>query len=220
MISLSYVAFIDILGFSEMVTADCDSADPGSKFLPRLKKTIHKALAEAKDVNADINQFSDSIIVSAPFSPKRESLEEFVLLSGKLQSLLFLHGVICRGEIAHGRHYHDETILFSRALIDAYAIESSVSRNPRIVVSRETTSLVLVDQALPKLLVHDEDGEIFVDYFSLLQEDEVRNGLTLREHDLRSKSAGIRSKISWLFKYANFTFPGIILPNEISMRRV
>lgn len=220
MIGLSFVAFLDILGFSQMVISDCESANPGEKFLLKLKSAIHEALSQATEADAKIVQFSDSIVVSSLFKPCPQTFISFCNFVNNLQSVLFQNDILCRGGVCHGRHFHDETILFSQTLIDSYKIESSIAINPRVVLSRETIDLIFPNgpKNLPVLL--DSDGNYFLDYFSNLDSLKISSCLQNHEPILRSEESSAKSKIAWLFRYANFHDPSFNVPDSICLRRI
>ncbi|NYT40937.1 hypothetical protein HZY97_09240 [Sphingomonas sp. R-74633] len=218
MISFSFVGFIDILGFSDLVIRDCESAAPGEMHLPSLKSAIHAALAIAEAAEARISQFSDSIVVAAPFYPEAGKLEQFLVLSKELQANLFKAGILCRGGVSHGRHFHDETILFSQGLIEAYQLESAVARNPRIIISLDTLDLIYPSGKISDILLLDDDGLPFIDFASGISEAELNDIMLKFRPMLKTENASIRSKIAWLFRYINFCFPAIDLPEEIQMR--
>lgn len=219
MIGLSFVAFVDILGFGEMVIADCESAIPGNKYLPSLRSAIHTALSHATSVDAKITQFSDSIVVSSPFSVNCSEFENFLELVRALQGLLFSAGILCRGGVSHGRHFHDETLLFSQGLIEAYRLESQVANDPRIVVSFETLDLLYPNGANHSVIMRDADNEPFLDYLSVLNSDEVESVIETMRPRLDTSSARVRSKTAWLIRYAHFCHPKIKMPDTITLRR-
>lgn len=218
MIGLSYVAFIDILGFTEMVIRDCESANPGSIYLPRLKSAIHRALADADTVNAKIVQFSDSIIVSSDFKPDVETFADFVSLVASLQRILFENGILCRGGVSHGRHFSDETLVFSQALIDAYRLETATAKSPRIVVSKDTVALLYRERVTCDLLLLDEDGEFFIDFMTPIGFDCAQLVLSGLLAELSKQSASVRSKVSWLCKYAHFLWPQFQMPENMQFQ--
>lgn len=219
MIGLSFVAFVDILGFGEMVVADCESATPGELYLPKLKSAIHEALAHAQSVDAKISQFSDSIVVSSPFKADPEAFSEFLSLVRGFQSLLYKNGMLCRGGVSHGRHFHDETLLFSQALIEAYKLESQIARDPRIIISPETISLLFPSDIDLEGVLRYSDGQFFIDYLQNLDLETIQSIMHTHRPMLNSSNSNVRAKIAWLFKYANFSFPDFPIPDEISIRK-
>ena len=200
---LSYVAFIDVLGFAEMVRSDFGS--PGEyPFLERMKSAL-SAVVEQAGVQARAIQFSDSIVISEPFSPDPEVLSGFLQLCAQLQRTLFERGVLIRGGVAHGRHHHDGSFLFSQALIEAYQIENTRARYPRIVVSTET--MELIEGILPGLLIDSDDAH-FIDFVQGLEMDRAQ---TAYEECLRLSGQGtsVQEKREWLARYLHHKYPHI-----------
>jgi hypothetical protein len=220
LIGLSFVAFIDILGFGQMVVTDCESAKPGEKYLPALKSAIHTVLAAAETVSARITQFSDSIVISLPFSTDPNVFASFLSLCADLQRILFRAEILCRGGVSHGRHFHDETILFSQGLIDAYALESQKARDPRVLVSKETLDLIFSNNGLPESLIKDSDDQYFLDYMSGIELGDLQPIMERYRPQLASGSVSVRSKLAWLFRYAHFSHAEIQIPEELAMRRM
>jgi hypothetical protein len=138
---IHFVAFLDILGFSNMVKFDFESSSQYKTYLNKLFQ-IYNYTSKLHDSNLDLNvmQFSDSIVLSVPFS--KEFFSSFISVIAKYQYDLFCEGILCRGGIAYGKHFFQEGFLFSNGLIDAYKIESETAKHPRIVVSTDLIELI------------------------------------------------------------------------------
>jgi hypothetical protein len=218
LIGLSFVAFVDILGFGDMVLRDCESATPGEIHLPNLKAAIHSSLGSAEAVEARITQFSDSIVIASPFYAQQDKLLAFLSLVADLQRSLFDRDILCRGGVSHGRHFHDDILLFSQGLIEAYRLESHVAQDPRIVVSTETIDLLFPDGIKENVVLLDADGVSFLNFLRESSREEIEERLASFRHNLTSENSRIRGKTAWVFRYANHLYPEIILPAEITMR--
>lgn len=204
----SFVAFLDILGFSSMVTHDCEVKEGDEKFLPLLYEVaIFISEIRAQNPKYRFIQFSDSIVVSCAFG--KDHLVDFVDLLAKIQWELFSRGILTRGGLAYGKHFHKEDFVFSLGLIDAYKIERDLSIFPRIVISENVLDLVYPiksDLKDIKILI-EHDSEYFVDYFSLLPDNqnllEILNRISQKM--LKSqKTTSVRGKLDWLFSYMHF----------------
>ena len=183
-----YVAFIDILGFSELV--DRSERDP--EVFDHLLRVLARTSAEhtyrgpiilgASDPyrrslqlrNLRASAFSDSIVISASADRGSGMLRFFHKVSEVCLALIRM-GVLTRGGIAVGNIFQNESVVFGPAMIEAYVLESRVARVPRIVVSPEFVEHFTADypaffqQLLgPSLeyLVRDEDGKVYLDYLS------------------------------------------------------
>lgn len=153
------VAFIDILGFKEIVKK--------SERSPRLLNTIYQSLSFLKkrelpdkwnlqlvEIEEDAQKrglfdfdiadrtyssaFSDSIVVSVLVNEKNinESLSTLLANLAFVGSKFIMDGILIRGGITIGKIIHNETgIVFGQGLIDAYHLESRAAKYPRIIIS-------------------------------------------------------------------------------------
>lgn len=158
------VAFIDILGFKEIVRK--------SERSPRLLKTIYDSLGFLKKrelpekwnlqlveieedaqkrgfIDYDISDrtyssaFSDSIVVSVIIDDKNihTSLSTLLANLSFVGSKFIIDGILIRGGITIGKIIHTETgIVFGQGLIDAYNLETRSAKYPRIILSDKLIS--------------------------------------------------------------------------------
>lgn len=123
-----YVAFCDVLGFSNAVE---DNFELTIEVYHEFKKTILNwpLAAEAKT-----NIYSDSIIVVA------DSLVPVVQTVQALNWAALLHNWLIRGGIAHGKHWYEKdgenVFVVSEALVKAVRIEKSI-KIPAVVISND-----------------------------------------------------------------------------------
>jgi hypothetical protein len=202
-----YVAFLDVLGFKEMVQADM--IGDNHQYLSKLFR-CHQSAATIfqDDPNCLITQFSDSIVVSKPYDAA--SFMWFATRVADYQRLLLDEELLCRGGIAVDKHFSNGSFTFSAGLIEAYSVESKTARYPRVVISPEVMDLVYPEKnPLPSFLVEEDDGLLFIDYI----------GLTLRKRPkklaasvtnvvtklLGSDEPSVREKGLWLASYSDAT---------------
>jgi hypothetical protein len=209
-----FVAFIDILGFSEMVRADCESSDP-----PRYLQLLHDSHLRAiglfgRDLEGGLMQFSDSIIFSKPFDFGQLAI--FIDAVSSWQKSLLLDGLLCRGGVTFGKHFVKDKFLFSKAMIDAYVLETSQARFPRIVVSNDLIELASAEIPISSLnLCKGDDGAIFVDYLRYTTDAEKETlakaviGVTSGAEKL---SSSVQEKLRWLTRYADHTLGTTLSP--------
>ncbi|MFM0240281.1 hypothetical protein [Paraburkholderia phytofirmans] len=123
------VAFIDILGFKELILRDRESE-------------VFAALKLAKESEAGqfhnapkmrLTAFSDSIVISDEVGDGFGYVRLLHFTSYLVWQLLEM-GVLTRGGIGHGRLHHENGIVFGPALIEAYELESKQAIYPRILV--------------------------------------------------------------------------------------
>lgn len=200
-----FVAFLDVLGFSDMVEADLlgDKQDN----LTKLFRCHQSAAVVFRDnVSCSIIQFSDSIVIAMPYDASK--FEWFASRVGDYQRLLLDEKLLCRGGIAVNKHFSNGSFTFSAGLIEAYRVESQSARYPRVVVSPDVISLVYPDSdAIPSFLIREDDGLMFVDYLGLTRNKRRKhlgNAITDVIKSLSgSASASVREKAHWLAHYSD-----------------
>lgn len=203
------VAFIDILGFSQMVKLDATSDQ--SNFLTIFKDAIGEVRQTfGENDSLDVKMFSDSIVVGAPMTP--DNLKRVLEACIDLQRRFLRRNVLVRGGISLGKHYSDEQVTFSAALVAAYEIESKLARFPRIVVDKNLldyfenhpgTGEDLKANAL-SLMKRDRDGACFTHF--LRHEDFEDSTAKLREMLAPQRSAEdtVLEKLRWLHDYHSY----------------
>lgn len=200
-----FVAFLDVLGFSQMVAAEL--VDQGQGYLAKLFRCHQSAAVIFRDdVNCQIIQFSDSIVVAMPYDGAR--FKWFASRVADYQRLLLDEGLLCRGGIAIDNHFSNGSFTFSAGLIRAYEIESKAARYPRVVVSPDVLDLVYPNRNTdPSFLIKEDDGLLFVDYLGLTR----RKRPTLLQNAVRDLVArlsthgnpSVREKGHWLAAYSD-----------------
>ena len=134
-----YIAFLDVMGFSNMVLME------SAQFIHEIFSGIRMSkklvtLARVGDVREKtrVYFFSDSIVCAIPASEEKafESITSNCML---IQHALWERcPVWVRGAIVRGRLYCGNGEVFGPALIDAYRQEEKLARYPRIVMTGET----------------------------------------------------------------------------------
>lgn len=201
------VAFIDILGFKEMVRHDSEVPDGQQKFI-NILYTLHLQTKEIKDSNPEIQvfQFSDSVVISMPYSASK--FIDFCEIISNYQYRLFLSGILCRGGISYGKHFSSDSFIFSTGMIHAYLIESKEAITPRVVISKDLIDLVFPENNIKKnVILKESDSLHFINYFINKDQEETHTALkSIIPSDLHP-NASIRQKQIWLIDYFNFCFP-------------
>jgi hypothetical protein len=200
-----FVAFLDLLGFKEMVEADLRAAHQDN--LAKLFRCHQSAGVVFRDkVNCSVIQFSDSIVISMPYSAGE--FEWFVSRVADYQRLLLDEHLLCRGGIAVNKHFSNGSFTFSAGLIEAYRVESKVARYPRVVVSPDVLDLVFPNMSnTPRHLIMEDDGLYFVDYIGLTKRKRPRQmEITLQsvvKNLSANKNPSVREKGLWLAAYSD-----------------
>ena len=132
-----YVAFIDILGFSETVKR--------SKTDPRLYDALVRVLSDIQareaiegeeEADFQFQSFSDSIVLSSATGAK--GLAYLLAAIHRLALDLMQEALLIRGGIAKGKLYHKKGVMFGPAFIEAYRTEQTIAKYPRVVLSKQT----------------------------------------------------------------------------------
>jgi hypothetical protein len=208
--SLDYglVAFIDVLGFSSMVEGD--SKDKTPKYLPIFLEVFEEITESAAGSECEVKMFSDSIIVETELAPSK--VAALIEVSRSMQELFLKRNILVRGGIAFGKHFSNERVTFSQALINAYHLESKVAKFPRIVISDDVLNFAWhhIDTSeetkdkIRSLVFRDRDNSAFVHYLisDTLQESRplIRNCI---EQNISSGEA-VLEKMRWLMDYFNY----------------
>jgi hypothetical protein len=171
-----YCAFIDILGFTELI-ADIGRGRVGFEVVRDVLHEIHEPRNFEAAGFADFRAttISDAIALSTSLSVAGlavliDTVSSLAL--GALEAGYFVRGGLCRGFL-----YHDKDTVFGEALISAYRLESNVARYPRIMVTKQVYDDALGSNVRPYFLTHlsqAEDGPYFVDVL-----EDIRSGLAI-----------------------------------------
>jgi len=152
---LRYVAFMDLLGFSEMVRA-AEVNGSIRRTLMNIAYTLkNQPIEGSPEADLRFNQFSDCIVISAARST--EGLREVILACQYLARRMLESDVLMRGGIVRGSLLHTEDAMYGLGLVEAVKLDTSGSP-PRISLSKE----VHQDQQLANKELND--WIVFDDY--------------------------------------------------------
>ena len=162
------IAFIDILGFKDMVENNIDYVILALRYIKMFRDSFYRLPSHmgnpdwtevASEPDEDTygyenlpkaTMFSDSIVISKEID-EYFSFSDFINFIAQLQFELLREGILLRGGIDIGKVYHDEAFIFGKGLISAYLLENEISKYPRITISK---------RALEKInLLNDEKFE-------------------------------------------------------------
>jgi hypothetical protein len=144
------IAFIDILGFSQMVATSelsTDSVNRIYKTLTQMDKYTGSFLenaildVETKIVDPQFTVFSDSIVVSC--SDIETNYELFFNYLATLSYTMIESGILIRGGVTLGPVIHEKRLLFGSGMINAYKLESKLAIYPRIIIDDKLVETVL-----------------------------------------------------------------------------
>ena len=160
------VAFIDILGFKELLRR---LAHGDEALLEDIKDSLQGLRAFGRVAEElsfpyrfpawQATAFSDNIVLSD--EPTSLGVGRVVESTLMIASMLLERGILSRGGIVIGPLFHEEGIVFGLGLVEAYELEKSVAVYPRIVVSDAAAEKF--EAQLSRRLVRDSDGCWYVD---------------------------------------------------------
>lgn len=157
----SYVAFIDVLGFKNMVTRNIDDVILALRYIKLFRDSFYSLPSRAgtpadhllnlsmseEEYEAELpkaTMFSDSIVISQDIN-NLSSFSDFIEFIALMQFELLREGILIRGGIDIGELYHDDSFVFGEGLVSAYSLESKTAIYPRIVVSQKAIERVNSD---------------------------------------------------------------------------
>jgi hypothetical protein len=232
------VLFLDILGFSELVSRSEKDKNDFEKIKTsiRIIRKIFNVTQKTKE--RTISQFSDSIVVSFLVTEKGEV--DLLLQKTKLLiKRLILNKIVCRGGIAQGKLIHDNIFMFGPAFIKAYKLECSSAIYPRVIIEDESIIKIGIenygfhpsqDQSMEEseiksLLAKDIDGFYYINYFSVdtfweLSKSEKQYIKELRKLIVENLSSNLsnikaRAKFEWMKTKFNEKVPLIKTPKRL-----
>jgi hypothetical protein len=135
-----YCAFVDILGFGELIN-DLSRGNKTYQEICGILDQIHSpARFPGSDQEADLKaqSISDAICISTKCTDI--GLYQMFSVLQNLSIQLLQLGFFVRGAVVKGNLYHDDQMVFGPAQIQAYFLERDVVRYPRIMI---TTPVVL-----------------------------------------------------------------------------
>lgn len=129
-----YFAFIDVLGFSNIVKRSATDRVVVAQIFDALTSISDSAeKARRAGLEIEATSFSDNVVLSSPVS--RKSLLGMFEIIGNLSADLLSKSMLFRGAIVKGKAVHNSAVVFGPALVDAYRLETSTSFHPRIMLS-------------------------------------------------------------------------------------
>lgn len=206
-----FVAFVDILGFRELVKQSVTDQ--------KLYNTLVKALNEMNIIRPDADEatgllattFSDNILLSA--DDTLYGIEHLIFSIDYLANALLDEGILVRGAISRGLIKHTPNMAFGPALVEAVDFESRIAVHPRVIFAKSAVRQIakwtepkVLEAALTKrvwniynsrMIQDNDDGVYFVHILNRL---EAFSGQTETVGDVTGHplSKRIQSLSKWL----------------------
>lgn len=227
----SVVAFIDVLGFSQMTVANPNLAE-AQQILNKIAAAIEDSRHFARQVASEQGDESQGHWATKFFSdnlafgfPLREDAEQqaagawlIVRAAQRYQLKMTLNGYFVRGALTIGQVCLTDEIIFGSALIESYQLESKTSIVPRIVLAKTLQELLLPSYRTEagkftraaQAICRDVDGWWFVNYLDAAIEGDTVQWPLIEQHRasiLESLSHTTRHdvlpKYGWACRYHN-----------------
>jgi hypothetical protein len=168
-----YCAFVDILGFRELI-ANISRGIVAPSTVKDALKIVHVPYRNHdahERVDLKFQSISDAVCISTACS--MGGIAELFTSLRQLNLQLLEQGMFARGAVVRGQLYHDDEMVFGDALVQAYLLERDVARFPRIVVSgRVADEIFEAAKKLPlnfgDMVRQSDDGPHFVHLFKYL----------------------------------------------------
>lgn len=184
------VAFVDILGFKNMVKDSEKIKDIYESFLIISGSLLGNWYQEASIASpaavdplniprgsTELSLFSDNFLISVPDDNLPAILALLLSVTQLQNSLLSSRGILCRGAIHTGKMIHGESpykgnIIFGPAVTEAYQMEQGVSCYPRVILSEKFLEILRQHNVFESycdkhLIIRDSDGIYSLNYLIL-----------------------------------------------------
>ena len=207
-----YIAFLDVLGFSNIVkTQKAEYIHKIFSNVRKAQKYVKKDRDPGKKEETKFYFFSDTIVCAIP------ACEEGAFGSISSNCMLIQHAlwsfgspIWLRGAIVRGPLYCGRGEVFGPALVEAYKIEEELAVYPRIIMTAETYDQGVKespDDCSLEYIVDTEDGlkmvETFYAFGFLKGADKV---IELVKNELKTQTdKSVREKYLWIMnRYTKF----------------
>lgn len=166
------VCFIDILGFADLVRR----ADKNPALRDEIVSALHTVRSVKSPTGGDtdlrVQNFSDSLILST--TNTADGLWHLLLSADALAWNLLQKGILVRGGATIDGMHHDDAIVFGVGVNEAYRLESTVAKVPRIMLGRRAMEAAKHYAATDEIwanyknsrLLRDTDGVWHLNYLT------------------------------------------------------
>lgn len=139
-----YVAFLDVMGFSNLVNNRGNNYDQLESYFTKITEILEKL----RDDKAEIQSLliSDSIILIAP--KDEQGFIQLLWAIRRIQSILLWKKILLRGAVSYGEiYYNDEkNIIVGKGFIRAYLLEQEAVY-PRVIIDPSIITRISNDKA-------------------------------------------------------------------------
>ena len=202
------IAYLDILGATNKICNDDDFS-----FLNHLNMFMEDAIEESgggmfpHKEKIFIKIFSDNILLAIEMKENDERREDKIAALfntvANIYNEILRYGYLMRGAIVEGEFFHNDKIVYGKALVEAVKLEEKEVSVPRILVKTKVT-----EPHSYYYLMQDEDKELFLNIFHLCESfDDMAFKISLLEMlKKNNRNDHIKEKIMWMISYFNSWF--------------
>ncbi len=174
--------------------------------MPQLARAEPRAVAAALS-NTPLIRLAH-VPYREPFSDKNDEHRDNKIAAlfntlANIYNEILRYGYLMRGAIVEGEFFHNDKIVYGKALAEAVCLEEKVAKVPRIIVKTNVT-----EPNNSYYLMQDENRAFFLNIFHLCRAfDDVNFKISLLEMLKKHKSnEKIKTKIMWMINYFNTWF--------------
>ena len=187
------IAYLDMLGGADVICQD-DKCE----HLNTINMIFEDALRESKLFANDIfvKIFSDNILLAVPTTneDRIDNIQKIIVLVSNIILEVAHYGYLMRGAITEGDFFHNDILVYGKALIEAVKMEEKHAIYPRVIAQKEIVKL------LPQYFYKCADGWDMVNCYILEggYSDSYYFKLTLLKQLENNKDNNkVRQKIMW-----------------------
>lgn len=173
----------------------------------------------------ELKAFTDNIVIGWPIHNDAEfEIGTASTCLAQFQLQMAIEGFFVRGALAVGPTYIDDIAVFGGALTEAYHGESTLARDPRIILTNTAMQAAKLHltyytdkEKAPhaRAILKDSDGQWFINYLDCLLENE-EDGKPFYKELMQHKAAieqkladhksnpSVWSKYAWVASYHNY----------------
>lgn len=211
------VAYIDLLGVTQKIASENNQFAMNSLhslYLQSIEYTKRIAIEEYRDIKFKV--FSDNIIIAKKLSSEPEQrmreIKSLFICTGHFQARAAGDpiGWLMRGGISIGELFVDDVMVWGKALLRTYFLESKVANYPRIIVDDSVINEINGKKEVNDYVKRDFDGLYFLNYLidcDLVNEysEMLINGFNKVQESIGGKlDEKIYQKLYWHMDYVNF----------------
>lgn len=233
---LRYVAFLDMMGFKNMVNQSVENQNilnninMALSYIGYMKHDNYNGILSMVDLGKQVTAFSDSIVISYDTSMPGGGFHVLMDLVYICNDLLGI-GIPVRGGVTVGPLIHDEQKCFGPAMIEAYLMESTQAIFPRVIINQKVLKYDLAKpgqantieyeaEYLKSIIKKDPlDKLLFLDYmkqFNEFDEPEIyydyiwrTREFIIRNLNIHANNDRLYPKYEWLKWYYNETITNV-----------